>query len=59
MMGHSVAMFCETYADLLVEATHDVARLADDWLARQDAAGPSRASAKPAQRANGRHRHSG
>jgi len=25
MMGHSVAMFCETYADLLVESTRDVA----------------------------------
>jgi integrase len=35
MMGHSVAMFCEIYADLLVEATHDAARQADAWLARQ------------------------
>ena len=35
MMGHSVAMFCETYGDLLVEATHDAARRADEWLARQ------------------------
>ena len=37
MMGHSVAMFSETYADLLVEATHDAARQADEWLARQGA----------------------
>jgi integrase len=35
MMGHSVAMFCEIYADLLVEATHDAARRADEWLASQ------------------------
>ena len=35
MMGHSVTMFCEIYADLLVEATHDAARQADAWLARQ------------------------
>ena len=41
MMGHSVAMFSETYADLLVEATQDAARQADEWLARQDTALPS------------------
>jgi integrase len=35
MLGHSVTLFCETYADLLVEATHDAARQADEWLARQ------------------------
>ena len=35
MMGHSVAVFCEVYADLLVEATHDAARQADQWLAQQ------------------------
>jgi integrase len=41
MMGHSVAMFSETYADLLVEATQDAARQADEWLARQEATLPS------------------
>jgi integrase len=50
MLGHSVTLFCETYADLLVEATHDAARQADEWLARQapsprvsggEAAGPA------------------
>ena len=41
MMGHSVALFSETYADLLVEATHDAARQADEWLARQSASGAS------------------
>lgn len=41
MMGHSVAMFCETYADLLVEATQDAAIQADEWLARQEVALPS------------------
>ena len=41
MMGHSVAMFSETYADLLVEATQDAARQADAWLARQKAPPPS------------------
>ncbi len=32
MMGHSVALFCETYADLLVESTRDVAAQAGRWL---------------------------
>jgi integrase len=41
MMGHSVAMFCEIYADLLVEATHDAARQADQWLARRAVPPPS------------------
>jgi len=36
MMGHSVTMFCETYADLLLEATRDAARQADAWLARSE-----------------------
>ncbi len=56
MMGHSVAMFCETYADLLVEATHDAARQADAWLARQSAslsvtepAGTSPQTTRPAR----------
>jgi hypothetical protein len=35
MMEHSVTMFTETYADLLVEATEDAARQSDEWLARQ------------------------
>ena len=35
MMGHSVALFCETYADLLVEATHEAAKQAEAWLAHQ------------------------
>ena len=35
MMGHSVHVFCETYADLLVEATHEAAKQAEAWLARQ------------------------
>ena len=30
MMGHGVTLFCETYADLLVEATRDAA---DTWRA--------------------------
>lgn len=37
MLGHSVALFTETYADLLVEAADDAARQADEWLARQSA----------------------
>ena len=63
MMGHSVGMFCETYADLLVEATHDAARQADEWLARQGEAakeGPapqSRPVSAPA--AKGRKRRTG
>ena len=32
MMGHSVDMFCETYADLLVEATEDAAARAGALL---------------------------
>ena len=47
MMGHSVAMFCETYADLLVEATHDAARQADEWLARQGSAARQDTSNRP------------
>ena len=35
LMRHSVAMFVETYADLLLEATEDAARQAAEWLARQ------------------------
>lgn len=36
MMGHSVTLFCETYADLLVEATHEAARQVDTfWAARK------------------------
>lgn len=38
MMGHSVTMFCETYADLLLEATRDAAQHADAWLAARDSA---------------------
>ena len=38
MMGHSVAMFCETYADLLVESTRDVAAKAGRFLDVQEAA---------------------
>ena len=38
MMGHSVTMFCETYADLLLEATRDAAQQADAWLAAQGGA---------------------
>ena len=40
MMGRSVTMFCETYADLLVEATYDAARQADEWLARRTPLAP-------------------
>lgn len=35
MLGHSVTLFAETYADLLMEAADDAARQADEWLARQ------------------------
>jgi integrase len=40
MLGHSVTLFAETYAELLVEAGDDAARQADEWLARQ-ATGPA------------------
>ena len=56
MMGHSVAMFCETYADLLVEATHDAARQADEWLARQGSAAPPAAPKPAAEGARRRRR---
>lgn len=42
MMGHSVTMFCETYADLLLEATREAAQQADAWLAAQGGALPNR-----------------
>ena len=53
MLGHSVDVFCETYADLLVEATKGAAKMADEWLvgrlhgsptSRGDGNPPSRAS---------------
>lgn len=51
MMGHSVAMFCETYADLLVEATRDAADMAgrflDEHSAAQTAVGEETAPAVP------------
>ena len=37
MLGHSVAMFTETYADLLVEATKDAAQRVDSFWAGQAA----------------------
>ena len=41
MLGHSVALFAETYADLLVEAADEAARQADEGLARQKSGGAS------------------
>ena len=53
MMGHSVAMFCETYADLLVESTRDVAAKAGRFLdAHHGEAAPA-----VGQGARGRGRH--
>lgn len=40
MMGHSVALFCETYADLLVEATRDSARQVDAFWALREGMRP-------------------
>ncbi len=33
MMGHSVTLFTETYAELLMEATHEAAAQVDAFLA--------------------------
>jgi integrase len=55
MMGHSVAMFCETYADLLVEATRDAARQVDAfWASRTPPQAADRAtvSRSPVARAD-------
>ena len=38
MMGHSVQMFTETYADLLIEATADMAERAGRFLAQKESA---------------------
>ena len=36
-MGHSVDLFCETYAELLVEATREAAEMAGAFLAAHTA----------------------
>lgn len=57
MMGHSVNMFCETYADLLVEATREAAATAGAWLEANKPEPRAPAQVVPIQRAKaGRRR---
>ena len=50
-MGHTVTLFCETYADLLVEATRDAARQVDAFWAAQARQGAEGSSGREADRA--------